>query len=429
MTAVMSSAFLSPDQPNDGLARLDAWFDLDHALAFARVMCLATLGTWVWIFVSGPGLLDGMGRAMGTDFSSFWTAGHITYPSQAHVAYDPARHFAAQQALFGQQADYYAFYYPPTFLLMAKMLALLPYALSLFLWQAGGLGVYAASIRKILPQQSNMLWLILGFPAVFLALGHGQNSFLTTALFATGLLCLRNRPMLAGMCFGMLAYKPHLAMLIPIALLAAGHIKTIFAAGMTVLVFCGVSAAVLGPDIFSAYLAITHATQNALLESGGPGWHKIQTAFAAVRACGGSIMLAYGIQGSISLGCALLTFRVWRSAVAPSLKYALLCVASLLATPFVLDYDLVLMAAALAFFARHAMEHGWRRGDRSVLALAALAPVITRSVADLTLVPLGWISLLLMLFVICRRWWPREESNPSGRKPGTQKTGGSLVDR
>jgi alpha-1,2-mannosyltransferase len=407
--------------------RLEAWIDLDHALAFGRVLSVAMLGLWIWIFLSGHGLVDGLGRPMGTDFSSFWTAGYISQQSVASTVYDPARHYALQKQLFGENAGYYAFYYPPTFLLVAKLLALFPYRTALFIWQATGVAAYVLAMRKILPHAAKSLWVIIGFPAVFLTLGHGQNSFLTTALFVGGLLCLAKRPIVAGICFGLLAYKPHLAILIPVALIASQQLKAFSAAAVTVGVFAGLAVLVLGTDIFPAYRDITHATQSALLENGGPGWHKIQTMFAAVRAGGGSIALAYSLQAITSLTCAALTFVIWRSGSDQNLKYALLCTTSLIATPFVLDYDLLLMAGAMAFFVRYALAHGWQRGDRLVVALAFMAPMMTRTVAEYTLIPLGLISLVLMTWIIVRRWWPREESNPSGRKPSPNKPGGSRL--
>ena len=62
------------------------------------------------------------------------------------------------------------------------------------------------------------LWLLLAlaFPAVFVNLGHGHNGFLTAALLGAALVVLDARPILAGILFGLLAYKPQFGVLIPL---------------------------------------------------------------------------------------------------------------------------------------------------------------------------------------------------------------------
>src|SRR5258708_1694433 len=76
------------------------------------------------------------------------------------------------------------------------------------------------------------LWLLLtlGFTAVFVNLMHGQNGFLTRALFASGLALLDERPFAAGALFGLLCYKPQFAVVIPFVLAATGRWRTFSAA-------------------------------------------------------------------------------------------------------------------------------------------------------------------------------------------------------
>ena len=60
--------------------------------------------------------------------------------------------------------------------------------------------------------------LALAFPAVFVNLGHGHNGFLTAALIGFALLWLDRRPVVAGILFGLLAYKPQFGLMIPLVL-------------------------------------------------------------------------------------------------------------------------------------------------------------------------------------------------------------------
>lgn len=56
-----------------------------------------------------------------------------------------------------------------------------------------------------------------------------QNGFLSAGLFGGALVLLERRPVLAGALFGLLTYKPHLGLLVPIVLIADWHkLQTIF---------------------------------------------------------------------------------------------------------------------------------------------------------------------------------------------------------
>ena len=70
---------------------------------------------------------------------------------------------------------------------------------------------------------------------MLVCLGHGQTGFLTGALLAGGVLALPRHEILAGVFFGLLAYKPQFGLLIPFVLLAGGYWRAIAAATATVL--------------------------------------------------------------------------------------------------------------------------------------------------------------------------------------------------
>jgi hypothetical protein len=200
-----------------------------------------------------------------------------------------------------------------------------------------------------------------------------------------------------------LAYKPQFGVLIPIALIAGRRWTTIGAAAATVLALVGVSFAALGSGVWHAFLESLNFTQSVVLEQGGTGWEKIQSIFSAARNWGADVPTAYAIQSTLALMLAASLAWLWHSDAALELKAAALAVASLLATPYVLDYDLVVLAIAIAFFARHGFNHGFRDYEISVLAAAWVVPLLTRGIAGATGVPLGLIVMLTFYGLVLRR--------------------------
>ena len=131
-----------------------------------------------------------------------------------------------------------------------------------------------------------------------------------------------------------------------------------------------------------------------MLEQGGTGWQKIQSAFSAVRMWGAGVHTAYAVQITLALLLAATIAWLWQSNAVFELKASALATGSLLATPYVLDYDLVVLAVAIAFFARHGQRRGFRDYEVSLLAAAWIVPLLSRSVVGVSGIPLGLMVLL-----------------------------------
>lgn len=363
-------------------------------------VCAASIVGWIAL---SDGLIDRNGKPLGTDFSNPYAAGKLAWAGRAADAYEPALLHAAEKSAFdGRDVPFYGWHYPPFFFAVAFVVAAFPYAWGLLLWVAIGLAVYLATIRTIVPRPETLL--IAGaFPAVFVNIGHGQNGFMTAALLGGALLTMTSRPWLSGMLIGMLAYKPQFGVLIPLALLADRRWPTIIAASATVAILIAASSIILGTDIWRAFLKSTEFTQSVVLEQGGTGWEKIQSIFSAVRAWGLDVRPAYVVQICLGALLALSIVWAWRGQAPFDLKASALATASLLATPYVLDYDLVVLAISIAFFARHGLAHGFRPYEISTLACAWIVPLVSRSVAGATLIPLGLIAMLTLYAVTLRR--------------------------
>jgi alpha-1,2-mannosyltransferase len=163
------------------------------------------------------------------------------------------------------------------------------------------------------------------------------------------------------------------------------------------------SLATLGGGVWHAFADSMTFTQTVVLEQGGTGWEKIQSIFSAVRMWGGSVHLAYAVQIALAVMLAASLAWLWHSDAAFELKAAGLAVASLLATPYVLDYDLVVLGIAIVYFARLGLNQGFRTCEISLLAAAWIAPLLSRGIAQVTAIPLGLLVLLALYVLILRR--------------------------
>jgi hypothetical protein len=247
------------------------------------------------------------------------------------------------------------------------------------------------------------LLLALAFPAVFINLGQAHNGFLTAALIGAALTQLDRRPWLAGVLIGCLAYKPQFGLLIPLVLVASGRWRVFAAAAATVALLAFAVTSAFGVDVWNAFLASTKFTRLVVLEQGGTGWHKIQSVFSWVRMWGGGIALAYALQGAVMLAVAAALTWLWRSPAAYPLKAAGLLIGSLLATPYSLDYDLMLLAPVIAFLAVDGMQRGFAPWEKTLLAGLWIVPLVARSIPQATLIPLAVPTLLLAFALLLHR--------------------------
>ena len=428
------------------LLRSGAWLTRERVRLVAAAVLIASAAGFVFLVVTAHGLVDFQGRPIGTDFSNVYAAGTYVREGEADAPFDLARQQAREQQIFGKETPFYGWHYPPFFLFVAAALALMPYGLALAVWQAVTLGLYLLSIRAILvpssqprrkgwgqeahPQAQNRgevpspgmgvkaqpdlspragrgdhWWLLLAiaFPAVFINIGHGQNGFLTAALIGGALVLLDRRPLIAGLLFGLLAYKPQFGLMIPLVLAATGRWRCFAAAAATVLFLVLASTAAFGPQIWHAFLDSTQFTRVVALEQGNTGWYKIQSVFSWARMWGASIPLAYALQGALAVALAGAVVAVWRSAAPYPLKAAALCLAAILATPYTLDYDMMVLAPAIAFIAADGLARGFGPWEKTALAVLWLSPLVARSVAQATLIPFGVLAMLAMFVLLLRR--------------------------
>ncbi len=279
-------------------------------------------------------------------------------------------HREVEVAVAGRDfASYYGWHYPPTFLFVAAPLATLPYLAAWAVWLAITLPAYVAAVRAIIGERIGIV-LALGFPGVLWNISVGQNGFLTAALIGGTLICLERRPLLAGICLGLLTYKPQFGLLFPLVLLADRRWRVLIAASVTAAALAAASVAAFGLESWHAFFEWMPVTSNAVFAEGRAGLQKLQSLLGVVRWLGGSMTAAWVAQAVLIAGAIVALAWLWRQRVRYEIKAAALAVAAMLATPYLYIYDFPVLAIPLAFLMRMGLRDGFLPYELPGIALA-----------------------------------------------------------
>jgi hypothetical protein len=238
---------------------------------------------------------------------------------------------------------------------------------------------------------------ILGFPPVLITVTHGQTSFLVASLLGVGALLVCDRPWLGGFLLGLVAVKPQFGLLVPLVLVLTGQWRAIAAAAVAV-VTLGLAAMAYGTEVWPHWLAVTRAAQAAMAEGAVP-FAKMQSLFAAARLLGATAEVAYALQGILTLCvAAAVGWASWRRGYDAGLA-ALVLAGAPLATPFVLDYDMVLLAFPLIWMA----TQGFRPWEKLICALTFIVPAFARSLGLEAGIPVTPFILVAFFAIVLRR--------------------------
>jgi len=343
-------------------ARLVSVVGLTLALAYLVVLGGA--------YLRGNFLTDTQGAPIANDFVNVYAAGRLTLDGAPAVAYDWPPHKAAEVRAVGHDfANYYGWHYPPVFLFVAAALAMLPYLAALVIWLTATLAAYAATLAGIMGGRAGA-FVALGFPAALWNVTAGQNGFLTAALIGGALGLLERHPALAGICLGLLSYKPQFGLLFPVALIAGRHWRTLAVAAAVAAALAALSWLAFGGDTWNAFVEAMPKTSRVVLGEGAAEFARLQSVFGLVRALGGGQTPAWSAQAIVTLTLAAGVVVLWRSRTPYELKAAALAAGALVATPYAYIYDFPVLAVAVAFLLRLSLARGFTTAEIIALPCA-----------------------------------------------------------
>jgi hypothetical protein len=368
--------------------RRGAWLTRDRIVAYGRIFLCLELALFAFCVAGTHGLVVPLKRPTSSDFVSFYAAGHLANSWTPWQAYDPIAHHAAEQVAAGAAIGHNFFFYPPVFLLVCGLLARLPYLTAFITFQVATLIPCLLVVRRIVPQAPATT--LLAFPAVFWTMGTGQNAFLTAALFAGGTMLLERRPVLSGLLFGAICYKPDLGLLIPLALAAGRHWRCFAAAACASIGLVLVSVAAFGWQTWVAFLqqaAVSHTVYGTGLVD-LPGF---TSPFGVLLVLGQPRWIAELVQLAVTVGMGVLVWRVWRGGGSLALRAGVLLAATPLAVPVLMFYDLMLTGVAMAWLVGSRYVHGFAAGEKLALSVLFVLPLLSGNLpftANLFLAPL-----------------------------------------
>ena len=373
--------------------------------AWLAIGTVATVAMVAFGLLTSKGLDDITGRPLGTDFISFWTAARVAIDGPVDSAWDMVRHGSLQAQIFGPSDTFAAFFYPPVYLFLCWPLGYMPYLTALVVWlTATGLACRQALVAWAGPWAEGGLGLMamVAFPAFFSTLGHGQNSFLTTAIYATGGILLRQRPVLAGVVFGCLVYKPHMAGALPIVLALSCNWRAFFAMGASAVALMALSAAAFSMEAWDAFIDLSPVVK-LTLEQGLVEPGKMISVYRSCRLIGLDSSAAWFVHTGVVvvvLGALAMLSRRCRS---PEGLVAAAAAGTLLVSPYMLDYDMMLLAVPMAWLVRRGLADGFLDWERIAVLVAFALPGVARPIGMAIGVPVAPFVMLLFFAIVVRR--------------------------
>jgi hypothetical protein len=377
------------------------WLNQKRLTVYPRlaVVILFAAGI-IWVLLAKQ-MVDLKGKPLGYDFITFWSASYVGLAGHAADAYNIPLLFKAENIAVPASRSIFAWYYPPSFYLLILPLALLPYMAAYVVFILSTLVCFLLVFRRIV-SNSTAMWCLAGFSGLWMNLFQGQNGFLTATLAGAALLCMAQRPTLAGIFIGLLAIKPHLALLFPVALVAIGAWRTIISAAVSAITFTAAGTAVLGTRTLKACLA-SLGNAHVFLEKGVLPWPKMPSVFAFLRLLGVPVIGAYLVHTIVAVGAGFSVWHVWRRSSDWQLRGATLMTATFLVSPYLFDYDLVWLAFPIVWLSLIGLRKGWLQGEREVLVAAWILPLLMAPLATAFSVQIGPLVLGALLWVMIRR--------------------------
>jgi hypothetical protein len=412
---------------------------LQKILLMLCAMCLATQ--------AGANLIEYFHELsddsrFGGDFIGFWNAAHRVRHGDIAAIYDPDTWHRILSTTTGPVSISW-FVYPPftlfglwplgnaTYNEAVLTWSLVPlafyFALIVLLAKRSGLGAGANPACENNWSRTQAYAVLIAFSLPFLSanLFSGQTGAIIAVFFLGAAYFWTTRPILAGICVGLLAIKPQMGLLMPLALIASGQWRVVAAAATTVLSLIILSTIWLGAAIWTDYLRMSQMFGHFV----GRGYDQIKqlalSPYVSLQGAGMPTTLAGLLQVVVSvavLTVIIRTFWQWRSDKKElgkeederlDLRLALLAAGTLLTTPYSLSYDTPLLILSVIPLLARSWRDGWDGIELASVTALLILPY-AQPLAVGSHIPFAFLALLLWFGVIYRRFRKERPTQPAG---------------
>jgi hypothetical protein len=353
------------------------------------------------------GLTAGIGLAhtIYGDFFAMWTFARFALTHPAAGLYDRETLHAFQLTLDPAMNGYLPFPYPPFTILLLLPIGLLAMTPAWIIWSATGLAAYLAAAfagPALRPRGDAILFVALA-PATVMSLLSGQNGLFAAALMVGAVRLMGTRQIIAGVLFGLLSFKPQVALLVPVALAAAGLWRCFAAATLTIAALAAIATATFGLAIWANWVAALHDHWAGYVIDDNRLGLKMPTIVENLKLLGASPHAAQLCQLAAALIAASLVWLCFRRSAGVWATAALL-VGNFIATPYALFYDLppVTFAVVLIVSDMARTDQPWHVGELLILLFAFLMPFALMLTDQITM-PTSGVALVLLFALIIRR--------------------------
>jgi alpha-1,2-mannosyltransferase len=399
------------------------WLTPTRLRAHATILAVCLWTLYVWNLAT-PGLRDRNNNLKGTDFLHFYILGSLAESHDAADLYDMNAQAALATERMPQAAGLrYLPLYPPQVSILFEPFAHLSYGWALAMWWGCSTLLYAVccfsvwrACPNLQPHAITVFLLALAFPAFFHLIAWGQTSALALACFTLAFFLLRaKQAFLSGVVLGFLICKPQLGLAAAVIFLLIGDWKIVGGAILSSAAQLWLGVLYYGMAPLQRWIVILRHLPAVLpsLEPRPYQTHSLRTFWTMLVPWREVAIVLYVASAIFALG---LTIAVWRGKSAPlGLRYSSLLVATVLISPHLTVYDLVILAPAFLLTANWLFEQlapPWNRMLGTLLYLVYMLPLLG-PVARWTHVQLSVIAMAAWLYALWRA--SRTEYAPAKR--------------
>jgi alpha-1,2-mannosyltransferase len=161
-------------------------------------------------------------------------------------------------------------------------------------------------------------------------------------------------------------------------------------------------------DIWPMFFADVAVARQRWMEAPDPSYLRfLITVFGALRLHDASLSLAYTAQALVTVGAAFMLVRALLlrplGVRSGSAEIAAIAACVPFCSPFMLEYDLVILAVPMAWLLGEALRDGFRPGEVAALVGVYMAPVLFKITAFDNVLKLSVIAAAGLLFVLVLR--------------------------